>query len=39
LFWNIARAHTKAAFDISLKALHNKKPTAVQYLDKIGHAL
>jgi hypothetical protein len=39
LFWNVARAHTKAAFDIALEVLHNKKPVAAQYLDEIGHAL
>jgi hypothetical protein len=39
LFWNVARAHTKAAFDIALEALHNEKPAAAQYLDEIGHAL
>jgi hypothetical protein len=39
LFWNVARAHTKAAFDIALEALYNKKPTAAQYLNEIGYAL
>jgi hypothetical protein len=39
LFWNIARAYTKAAFDIALEALQNEKPAAAQYLDEIRHAL
>jgi hypothetical protein len=39
LFWNVARAYTKAAFDIAFKVLYNKKPVAAQYLDEIGHAL
>jgi hypothetical protein len=39
LFWNVTRAYTKAAFDIALEVLQNKKPTAAQYLDKIRYAL
>jgi hypothetical protein len=39
LFWNVAKANTKAAFDIAFKALHNKKPAAAQYLNKIEHVL
>jgi hypothetical protein len=39
LFWNVAKAYTKAAFDIALKALQNKKPAATQYLNEIEHAL
>jgi hypothetical protein len=39
LFWNVARARTKAAFDIALEALSNEKPVAAQYLDEIKHAL